>query len=65
MYRPDSGVFVYFLWFTSSKPYQNMDESLPYRIAYSTGVEQCKKCRLQIDDASIQIAIMAQVTIVN
>lgn len=38
-----------------------MDESLPYRISYSTGVEHCKKCQLRINNGFIQIAIMAQV----
>lgn len=38
-----------------------MDESLPYRIAYSAGVEKCKKCRHKIASGNLQIAIMVQV----
>lgn len=38
-----------------------MDESLPYRVAYSAGGEQCQKCRQEIGFGCLRIAIMVQV----
>lgn len=38
-----------------------MDESLPYRVAYSDGDEQCQKCQEEIGFGCLQVAIMIQV----
>lgn len=38
-----------------------MDESLPYRVRYALGEDQCQKCKQQIDLGCLRIAIMVQV----